>query len=192
MTLIETMMATLLVIMVMGAAMVFWKFFQTNTSFAFSQSQSAEEAASVVERLARDLRQATIAADGSFPLNLAEDNALAFHADINGDGIAERIRYRLNGASLERGVIIAQGDPASYSVQNETMTTVADHIVNTGPMFAYYNGDWPEDTTNNPLPPAQRFSGTRLITITLMVQQNNDADPITISRTIHLRGLENL
>jgi Tfp pilus assembly protein PilV len=191
MTLIEVMMASLLMIVVLVAAMLFWRYLTQTTAFSFSQSQSVEEAASVVERLARDLRQATVAADGSYPLNLATDNSIAFHADITGDGVAERIRYSLVGTDMERSVITATGNPPQYVAQNQVTTRVASHLVPTQALFGYYNELWPADTITNPLPLNQRLMETRLVTITLVVQQSGESQPVTFSRTITLRGLQN-
>lgn len=72
---------------------------------------------------------------------------------------------------------------------------VADFIRNSSeePIFEYYNGDWPGDTVNNPLPPGERLLNTRLVKIYLVVNVSEGPigpQPFDISQTVNLRNLK--
>lgn len=70
---------------------------------------------------------------------------------------------------------------------------VASYIVQgTNPLFTYYNGQWPVDTVNNPLPVDQRLLSTRLIEISVSVNidPGSNPDDFTASTAIQLRNLK--
>lgn len=70
---------------------------------------------------------------------------------------------------------------------------VADYI-NSGasPLFYYYNGDWPLDTLNNPLPVSDRLLETKMIEVEVVVNVDPDTipDDFTLSSFTHLRNLK--
>ncbi len=138
-------------------------------------SQAYNEANIAIQAISRELRNARPAATGAYPIQLANDNEIIFYANIDNDTATERIRYFLQDNKLNRGVINPTGTPATYSLSNEKITLVIDYIVNTGnPIFRYYNGNWPSDTTNNPLPAPARLLDTKLVTISLTINPRPD------------------
>ena len=60
------------------------------------------------------------------------------------------------------------GYPVTYPLANEKVFVITDKVRNgITPVFTYYNGEWPEDTVNNPLPSPVRLSDTKLMRIYL-------------------------
>jgi len=59
-------------------------------------------------------------------------------------------------------------------------------------VFNYYNGDWPGDTTNNPLPPTTRLLETRMVEIILplTIRDANGYSSYTAQTTVHIRNLK--
>ena len=108
----------------------------------------------------------------------ADDQEIIFYSDVDYDGLSERIRYTLSGTQFIKGVIKPSGEPLSYPQVQETSRPLTEIVRNSSsPLFYYYNSDWPTDTTNNPLPLAQRISETRQIKIILMTNPKaNDSD----------------
>ncbi|OGV90814.1 hypothetical protein A3A66_03645 [Microgenomates group bacterium RIFCSPLOWO2_01_FULL_46_13] len=85
------------------------------------------------------------------------------------------------------------GGGGNTGTEADTESVVAEYIRNTTtPLFSYYNGDWPEDQTNNPLPAGSRLLGTRMVKITLEVNTNPNYQPsnFTLSSFTHLRNLK--
>ena len=133
-------------------------------------TQSFNEASIGIEALVRELRTAKYADNGAYPLELANDQEIIFYSNIDADPQIERVRYYLTGNQLNRGITQPTGTPAQYISANEQVNLVINHIQNnTNPIFYYYNGDWPADTTHNPLPAPARLADTKLIRVALTV-----------------------
>ncbi len=170
----------ILVSIAVGSILIF-AIFNLQVSIADSQlaissnSQAYNEANIAIQAVSRELRNARPAATGAYPLELADDQQIIFYANIDDDPEPEKIRYFLQDNKLNRGVIDPTGSPLTYSAGSEKITLVIDYIVNDGtPLFTYYNGNWPADTTNNPLPAPARLLDTKLVTIALTINPRPD------------------
>ena len=108
-------------------------------------------------------------------MDTTNDQEIIYYSDYDYDGTVERIRYTLSGTRLTKGVIEPSGDPITYQLSDESEFALSEIIRNgTDPIFYYYNSDWPEDTTNNPLVLEERIAETRYIKIFL--NSNTKAD----------------
>jgi hypothetical protein len=157
------------------------------------QFQITESANQTAYLLATQLREAEVAMDGAYPLAIMNDNEIAFYADTDSDGSVERIHFYLNGSNLMRGVVKPTGNPPTYVLANERSTIVVSQITNPHPsLFTYYNGNWPGDTTNNPLTTANRSLNTRMIGIAIPITILNGKIPSTstASATVEVRNLK--
>jgi prepilin-type N-terminal cleavage/methylation domain-containing protein len=71
---------------------------------------------------------------------------------------------------------------------------VADYVSNgTTPIFTYYNGDYPGDSTNNPLIPSERLLETRVVSVMLSINPSSGpvgAQAVSIENLVHLRNLK--
>lgn len=156
---------------------------------------SADEANSNISIMARELRNAKTGENGAYPLELAGDNEIVFYSDHDFDGEVDRIRYTRLGELLIKGVIKPTGFPARYPRENEKTKTVAENIRNGAtPIFYYYNGNWPLDTTNNPLNTPTRLSDTKLMRLYLEINpQQNSEKNYKLETYVQIRSLkENL
>ena len=90
--------------------------------YAMDQSQAIEEARKGVDKMAKEIRQATHGADGSYPIILAADKELIFNSDIDGDGRVERVRYFLatvnSGTQTQSCYSTATGGSCNYTFSN--------------------------------------------------------------------------
>lgn len=137
---------------------------------------SIEEANSNVSMLVREIRNLRPADNAAYPLERAWDQEIIFYSDIDFDGHSEKVRYSLSGTQLTKGVIEPTGYPATYPSANEKVKVVTQNIRNgANPIFYYYNGDWPQDQVNNPLPTPSRLSDTKLMKVYL--ELNTEDDP---------------
>lgn len=123
-----------------------------------------------ISMIVRELRTARYGENGAYPLERATSNELIFYSDADYDNVVERVRYTLTGTTFVRGITEPLGFPATYPSENEITKTITDIARNnTEPMFYYYDNNWPEDTTNNPLATPVSPINVKLIRIYLKV-----------------------
>lgn len=140
---------------------------------AFRNYVNTDEADRVVTDIITELRNARQGDNGAYPIDTTDDSEIIFFSDINHDGLTERVRYTLTGNTLEKGTITPSGNPIEYLIGNEVTRTISGNIRNnTDPVFYYINGDWPEDTVNNPLFPQYRLADTRSVSVRLLINSN--------------------
>ena len=125
----------------------------THRSYAKEQSKLdvVWQGRAAADLMVRDLRMAGYPAKNTYvssagltPTNsnlvattfvAANPNNVVFDADLDGNGIVERVEYRLNGDTLERSAVSRNDDGSAAPAQYETMAT----NVNNGamPLFTY-------------------------------------------------------
>lgn len=174
-TLIEILIA-LVITGMMGAALLGLQFIISQNQIVAWQSYiSVDEANANVTSLVREVRTAKESENGAYPLANADDHEIIFYSDYDFDGETERIRYYLNGTQFSKGVIEPVGQPATYPSGNEIVKLLSDNVRNGSvAVFYYYNGDWPADTVNNPLPTPSNLSEIKLVRI--LIKLNTDPD----------------
>lgn len=167
-TLIEVLTVNAIMALVIGVTVLFWQFILKNYDFSLNQLHITEDVNGVVRQLETELRQAQEGMQGAYPLEILNNDEIAFYADVDNDGLVERIRYAYSNGTIIRGVVKPTGNPPQYTLSTEKAVTVSRNILpNHSPIFTYYNQNWPQDTTNNPLPLASRPLNTRLIKVSI-------------------------
>jgi len=137
--------------------------------FTLHQSGAISQARKGMDFLVKEIREASPAENGSYPIEIADDQNLIFYSDIDADELVEKIRYFLDGTNLKKGITEPTGFPPEYS-EAEQITTISQYIRNdTDPLFYYYNRDYPNDTENNPLDTPAAVNEIKLIRIFLEV-----------------------
>jgi len=190
-TLIELLMGMFMFVTIIASVAVFFNYLFDSYYFAFESGKTVDEIKFVMDKITSELREMDTSEEGAYALAVANDQELVFYADSDDDDEVELIRYFLEGTSLKRGTI-APGDPSDWYGGAEEITTMSEFVQNGGePIFSYYNGDWPGDEINNPLPSGDRLASTRLIRIDLKVNTSPGtlADVRTVSQVM-LRNLK--
>lgn len=195
-TLIEILIAaTLIVVLAGGIVTVQYIISQTQTN-VFQQMIGVDEANRNVNSLVRELRNTQTGENGAYPLEVAQDQEITFYSDIDNDNLTERVRYYLSGSDLYKSVIEPVGVPGTYPSGNAKTKVVAENIKNNmDPIFYYYNGDWPDDTTNNPLDTPSRLSDTKMMKVYLKINPDDteDNNEFLLESFVQIRNLkENL
>jgi len=167
-TLIEVLAATILVIG-LGLGIVGLQSMVTQNRLVVWRSYlSVNDANSNLQSLVKELRMAKAGDNGAYPLEVVADQEIVFYSDIDFDGQTEKVKYYLDGPNFYKTTIEPQGYPATYPAEDEKTRLLTESVQNgEEPVFYYYNGSWPQDAGNNPLPIANRLSDTRLIKIYL-------------------------
>jgi len=191
-TLIEVLVSAALMVILASGFVGLQYILSQNQVSAWRNYQSIENANAAISSMTNQIRGAFNSEDGSYPLETADDQNIIFYSDYDQDGVVERIRYTLSGSELVRGVVEPTGSPYTYDVGTEKVKTVTDIVRNgSDPIFYYYDSNWPEDTTNNPLPAANRISDARMVKIVLKTNPK-DADPehdFTLESDVKIRML---
>ena len=131
-------------------------------------------------------------ATGAYPIAAAATNTLSFFTDPNGSGVQDQITYSLIGNKIYRAVIIPSGSPLSYSVANQSTTTLISNVRNSSstPVFEYFDDTY--NGTGSALSQPVTISAIKLIrmNLTLDVDPNRSPVPVTYSANMSLRNLK--
>lgn len=192
---IVEVITTIFVFSAVIAALSFFilKSYQTY-SYNLQQIVAIEEARRGVETMVKEIREARYGDDGAYPIAEAGDNRFIFFSDIDKDVSVERVRYFLAGTNFKKGVVEPSGDPPGYILANEVVHTLSASVRNStsSPVFTYYNGDWPGDQINNPLPTLTRLTDTKLMHVYLKinVDPNRPPDDFELESDTQIRNLK--
>jgi len=122
--------------------------------------------------------------------NFATDNSISFLIDAT-DKVDPQCPFSMKARfvfsfaedisalshEFKKGVIEPTGSPPNYPLDQEKVWTLSSYVRNSPPIFEYYNGNWPEDTINNPLPAPARLQETKLMKVYLVVNVNPNRPP---------------
>lgn len=193
MTLVELMVAVSIMLIAMeGFTLLFLKSWDTN-KFVLEEGMASSVASHSVSKIITELRSVRQADNGDFPVESGSNFDLKVYIDIDDDGVTERVHYFLDLATdqLKVGVTNPVGTtPVSYPATDDTVTVLADYIVNenNNPAFFYYNKNYPGDTINNPLTTPINVEDTRLIRVHLLV----NIDPVHAPNNINIESFADL
>lgn len=193
-SLIEAMVSLAIFSMALALLYIFYIQGSRIDRFSSEQYQAVESARRGLKTMVKELREASAGDDGSYILSSAEDQEIIFFSDVDADLSTERIRYFLDNTFLKKGTIEPTVDPITYPEAQEQISVIADNVRNnTVAIFTYYNGDYPGDDINNPLPTPTRLIETKLINIYLDINVNPDMAPenIEIQSDVQIRNLKN-
>jgi len=191
-TLIEILVTVAITAIIAGSIITLIYISYRSRFVTFQNLINVDDANRNISTMIRELRNVRAGENGAYPLEKALDQEIVFYSDIDYDGQSERVRYTLNQDQLIKGVIEPTGFPPSYPVSNEKVKVVSENVKNSSePIFYYYNGDWPGDTTNNPLPQPVRLSETKLMRVFLRLNTTNDPESDFILESfVQLRTLK--
>jgi len=164
-----------------------------SASFGQEQLEAIRQAQNGIDTMAKEIRELSSAENGSYALELAGDQEIIFFSDIDQDVYTERIRYYLDGTDLKKGITEPSGNPLDYNPDNEVVSIISTHVRNdTQPIFVYYNGEYPYDTINNPLPAPARLVETKLMHVFLRINIDPHRAPtdFDLETDVQLRNLK--
>ena len=186
MTLVEAAVAVGISVVVLVAVSAFESnifLFKDSISGTFDSVQNAEM---ILKTMAKDLRSASIASDGSFAIAQASTSTLVFFVDTNNDGIKERVRYSLASSTLYRAVAIPAGSPLSYSGVTESTSTLLRSVSNgtSTDMFQYFDSTY--DGNESPLAQPVTLTTIRLVKINAVLAAGTVRAPLVKTYTMQV------
>ncbi len=187
-TLIETVVVISMTALIFAA--VSWaivSFYRAN-AYVIQQSFAVNNARKGVEKMVKEIREATYSDVGSYPIVSASSSEFIFYSDVDRDNKVERIRYTINGINLERGETKSSGDPLAYDLENEKVSPVSGYIRNTTqqPVFSYF------DSLGNKVANLNNVSEISLVKIKLVVNivEGRAPEEFTLYSTAQMRNLK--
>lgn len=187
--LIETLFGISIFVLVVIALTLFSRNIWIYGSYISTGLSDANNGKTALKRMVAELRTASTAENGAYVINSATATSFIFYSDIDGDGLAERVRYFLNGSQLEKGIIKPSGNPLSYNPANEVVAVFVPSVVN-GTIFEYYDRNY--DGTTAPLSLPINISAVRLVKITISIDKDLNKPPgaNTFSTQVSIRNLK--
>ena len=193
-TLIETIVLIFVFSLAMGAITAFIYYAYRISDYDFQQSQAIRNARNGIEIMVEEIREARSGDDGSYILEKADDQEFIFYSDVDKDNRTERIRYFLEDSVLKKGIVKPVSSPPVYSLDTEDISILSSYVCNEDiPIFTYYNGDWPGDGINNPLPTPTRLIETKLMHVYLKINVDPNRAPVDfeLESDAQIRNLKN-
>lgn len=124
---------------------------------------------------------------GSFPIATASPATLTFYSDVDGDNVADRVRYFVEGDILKRGMVKPSGFPLVYDSANEKISEMIHGLIaSSSSPFSYYDKDFTgsENALSSPLD----LSSIRVVKVRVSVDANLQAEPGPIDMEVYLTG----
>ncbi len=178
-----------------GFTFLFLRTWDTN-KFIIEEGLASAAASRATNKIVIQLRGVQQADNGDYPLESADDFDLEFYADIDDDGVVEKVHYFLDQPNdvLRLGVSNPLAtNPVTYPATDTEVTTVTNYVVNESdnPIFYYYNDDYPGDTTNNPLSTPASVGNIQMVRVKLLININpvHAPDNVNIESFVDLRNL---
>lgn len=158
----------------------------------YRKSQQENETLTTLKKISKqmvsEIREMQTSQQGAYPLETAEEQTLAFYANIDQDDLIEKIRYFFENDTLKKGVIKPSGEPLTYNPEEEDIKTLLSDIDTDNSHFSYFDENyW---TNEDPLPFPVDKNKVRLIKIKLTVLIPSTNSDFTITTAAQLRNLK--
>lgn len=194
MSTVELMIAIGILGLLMGVlGMMISKTFFINR-YTFEQGLNNAQLQRALNDFSETLREAKQADSGEYLIKSADDFDIVLFANIDDDDSTEQVHYYLDDGILWRGTSEASGFPPVYPANDQEVEEVGRGIVNTTeqPIFYYYNDDYPQDTTNNPLSTPAQVESISLVEIDIYanIDPNHSPDTQRMETFVKPRNIE--
>lgn len=189
-TLVEMLVSIGIMSIVMAGMSALFIMVWKSQAYQIKLGQASMFASRGVSAVVKNIRQAQQADDGSYLLQSGDNFDVVFFANIDGDGMVERVHYYLSGDTFFMGITEpAAAPPYAYPAGDESTTIVSNNVVNSGTEYIFQYYDRNADLLAVPVSPAS----VRMIEVRLLVDVNPFTSPIpvTVKSRTTLRNLVN-
>lgn len=145
MTLVETIVLiaiyTILMLVITNSIS---SLYQTN-GYALAQAEEIDNARRGMIEWYRDVKEMTVAEDGTYPVALIEPHRFGYYSDTDQNDAVEYVEYVLSGTTLKKYTYNSAGIPPVYDfvtpTSEETLSLYVQNIVQGTSTFLYYDED---------------------------------------------------
>lgn len=170
-SLIEVVMTTALITVVISLILAFQNGILEDQQFILNSYISIQNVNQATQQFVKEIRNSQASDSGGYPLEIVNDNEIAFYSNVDKDSQIEKVRYFLDGTNLVKGITDPSPHPIQYLAQNEKTIIVAENLIlDSTPVFYYYGDNYLANQT--PLPQLQRATQTKLVEINLTSNSN--------------------
>lgn len=158
----------------------------------WEQLSTQNEGRKIVQDFTNELRRATASSIGAYPLEIAQDQQIAFYSNIDADSWRERIRYFISNKTLKKGIIKPTGNPLVYNSANEVITDVVHDVANgTSSLFYYFDQSYTGASSTAMTSPIN-IPNVRMVGISLSLEEkpNVAPAPFNIESKVEIRNLK--
>ena len=146
----------------------------------------------ILKTMLTELRQASTASNGAYPIAAAGTSSITFFSNIDSDAQIEEVTYSFIGNTLYRAVIQPTGSPLTYNFANQSTSSMLTDVRNSSstPVFQYYDQNY--TGTSSPLSLPINIPVVRLIKISLSLDVLVNQAPAvrTYTTQVSLRNLK--
>jgi prepilin-type N-terminal cleavage/methylation domain-containing protein len=154
--------------------------------------KAQDQARTAFQSIIGEIREMQIADNGAYDIETADGDTVVFFANVDSDTKREKVKYELQNGTLYRWYAKSNSSsPPQYpAFSDTTKTTVAKNIVNTGPVFLYYDDTY--TGTSAPLAEPIQLNEVRLISVHLLIDYDptRTPAPLELETNITLRNLK--
>ncbi len=191
-TLLETLVALGIgSILALGSG---WLFVTTlrSSEIMTNQLTSQSDGRRVLQTIVNDVRRSAASSIGAFPIETAATSTLTLYANIDSDGLIERVRYFREGQILRRGVTKPSGMPLQYLASSESIVDIANFVVNGAgtPIFTYFDESYLG--SEPPIPEPVSTARIHLIRVFLELEKDiaKSPAPVRVESMVQVRNLK--
>lgn len=154
--------------------------------------RAQESIRDAMHTMVAEIREMQISDSGSDAIESVDNNKIVFYANVDSDTRREQVTYELDGGTIYRCVVKSDGAiPPSYpDCPSENRKVIAKNIVNTDPLFRYYDHSYTGES--DPLSEPIDISRVRLVQIHALVDYDpgRTPEPLEIQTNVTLRNLK--
>lgn len=161
-SLTELMVVCAILPIILGAAYLVFTTMSGNYSSISAQSEATSEAQRAMDTMVREIRQAQETTTGGGALAIAQPDRCAFYADMDRDGVPERITYYVDGTDLYRMVGVSSTQVSPYHYVDGPAQRVVNLTTSSVVVFTYFDNGAPDTAVTNPVPAQVSAVGIRL------------------------------
>jgi type II secretory pathway pseudopilin PulG len=175
-TLLETVIAMGLVIF-LGVLFMRLSRDITDSALRFSSELvTQQQLTTTMEVMLPEIRSASPANDGSYPILSATTSSLQFYSDVDRDGLFDQVRYYLSGTTFTKGVVKPSGSPLKYVTSTEAFQDLVYNMVPGSQIFTYYDSSATSSGSTALAAPVD-VSKIKTIRVTLVANQGTSSTP---------------
>lgn len=194
-TIIEMLITIFIFALMMGGSVFLLSQIYKRYGFAMEQGISVNKTQRAMKIIIEEIRRARQADSGAYAIENADSFDFVFYSDIDADGVTERVHYYLENNKIKKGIAEPSGNPPSYPVNDQSISTIAEYIQNAidQPLFSYYNSNYPNDQINNPLDtPVAQVNKIRLVKVDIFFNLDpyRTPDNIRLESYVEMRNLK--
>ncbi len=189
-TTLEIVVALGIFLLILIPAMDFLQSIFSSQQMMSLSLTSQKESRAALENLVKEARNASASSIGSYMISEASSTSFTFYSDIDNDTYRERVRYFVSGSNFNKGVIKPSGNPLSYNVGSEVITTLVHDLTAGQQPFTYYNETY--NGTGGALAQPVNVLDVRLVKVKLNIDQkaNRSPEPLTEETQVEIRNLK--